>query len=103
MQTRLAGLALLILGTISPALAGPRPAADAEAMVRRVLAHAIIIDTHADTPQRIADEGYDLADPLNGGNWNLESAHKGNLGAEFFSIWVDPEPNKDISRIAPSC
>jgi len=55
---------------------------------------AIVIDTHADTPQRIADENYDLADPLNGGNWNLESAQKCNLGAEFFSIWVDPGPNK---------
>ena len=31
---------------------------------------------------------------LKGGNWNLESAEKGNLGAEFFSIWVDPGPNK---------
>ena len=55
---------------------------------------AIVIDTHADTPQRFVDENYDLADPLNGGNWNLESAQKGNLGAEFFSIWVDPVPNK---------
>src|ERR1700739_2916402 len=55
---------------------------------------AIVIDTHADTPQRFVDENYDLADPLNGGNWNLESAQKGNLGAEFFSIWVDPGPNK---------
>jgi membrane dipeptidase len=55
---------------------------------------AIVIDTHADTPQRMADDNYDLADPLNGGNWNLESAQKGNLGAEFFSIWVDPGPNK---------
>jgi membrane dipeptidase len=51
---------------------------------------AIIIDTHADTPQRFVDENYDLADPLKGGNWNLESAQKGNLGAEFFSIWVEP-------------
>jgi membrane dipeptidase len=55
---------------------------------------AIVIDTHADTPQRMADENYDLADPLNGGNWNLESAQKGNLAAEFFSIWVDPVPNQ---------
>ncbi len=55
---------------------------------------AIIIDTHADTPQRFVDENYDLGDPLNGGNWNLESAEKGNLGAEFFSIWVDPVPNQ---------
>jgi membrane dipeptidase len=51
---------------------------------------AIIIDTHADTPQRFVDENYDLADPLKGGNWNLESAQKGNLGAEIFSIWVEP-------------
>ena len=28
------------------------------------------------------------------GNFNLESARKGNLGAEFFSIWVDPVPNQ---------
>jgi membrane dipeptidase len=55
---------------------------------------AIIIDTHADTPQRFVDENYDLGDPLKGGNWNLESAEKGNLGAEFFSIWVDPIPNQ---------
>jgi len=55
---------------------------------------AIIIDTHADTPQRFVDENYDLGDPLNGGNWNLEAAEKGNLGAEFFSIWVDPVQNQ---------
>jgi membrane dipeptidase len=51
---------------------------------------ALVIDTHADTPQRFVDENFDLGDPLNGGNLNLDSAHKGNLGAEFFSIWVDP-------------
>jgi membrane dipeptidase len=51
---------------------------------------ALVIDTHADTPQRFVDEHFDLADPLRGGNLNLESARKGNLGAEFFSIWVEP-------------
>lgn len=51
---------------------------------------ALVIDSHADTPQRFADEGYDLDDPLNGGNFNLATARKGNLGAEFFSIWVVP-------------
>jgi membrane dipeptidase len=51
---------------------------------------ALIIDTHADTPQRFVDEDFNLGDPLNGGNLNLDSIHKGNLGAEFFSIWVEP-------------
>jgi len=51
---------------------------------------AIVIDTHADTPQRFVDEHFDLSDPLGAGNLNLDSIHKGNLGAEFFSIWVEP-------------
>jgi membrane dipeptidase len=52
---------------------------------------ALVIDTHADTPQRFVDEHFDLSDPLGGGNLNLDSIHKGNLGAEFFSIWVEPK------------
>jgi membrane dipeptidase len=55
---------------------------------------AIVVDTHADTPQRFVDENFDVGDPLQGGNFNMESARKGNLGAEFFSIWVDPLPNQ---------
>jgi membrane dipeptidase len=53
---------------------------------------ALIIDTHADTPQRFVDEGFDIGstDPNDNGNISLEKARKGNLGAEFFSIWVDP-------------
>lgn len=52
---------------------------------------ALVIDTHADTTQRILDEHYDLAQPLNGGHLNFDAAKQGNLGAEFFSIWVEPE------------
>jgi membrane dipeptidase len=55
-----------------------------------VHASAIVIDTHADTPQRMLDDHYDLSQPLDGGYLNFESAKQGNLGAEFFSIWVDP-------------
>src|SRR3954447_5235839 len=55
---------------------------------------ALVIDTHADTPQRFLDENYDLEQPLNGGDLNLESARKGDLGAEFFSIWVEPKINE---------
>ena len=55
-----------------------------------VHASALVIDTHADTPQRLLDEHYDLTDVLSGGNFNLETARKGNLGAQFFSIWAEP-------------
>ena len=74
--------------------AKPSPKMTTKLTAEQVERSAIVIDTHADTPQRFVDENFDLADPLNGGNWNLESAAKGNLGAEFFSIWVDPVPNQ---------
>ena len=51
---------------------------------------AIVIDTHADTPHRFVDEHWNFTDPLNGGMLNYDSAKKGNLAAQFFSIWVDP-------------
>ena len=56
----------------------------------KVHAEAIVIDTHADTPQRFVDENWNFTDPLNGGMLNYDSAKKGNLAAQFFSIWVDP-------------
>jgi membrane dipeptidase len=55
-----------------------------------VHASAIVIDTHIDTPQRFLDDHFDLSDPRGKGDWNLETARKGNVGAVFFSIWVDP-------------
>jgi membrane dipeptidase len=53
-------------------------------------AASLIIDTHADTPQRFVDEGWNFSDPLGLGQLNLESARAGNLAAEFFAIWVEP-------------
>jgi membrane dipeptidase len=57
---------------------------------------AIVIDTHADTPQRFLDENYDIGstDPKDPGHISLDKAKAGNLGAEFFSIWVEPETNQ---------
>jgi membrane dipeptidase len=57
---------------------------------------ALIIDTHADTPQRFLDEGFDVGstDPNDIGHISLDKARRGNLGAEFFSIWVEPETNQ---------
>jgi membrane dipeptidase len=53
-------------------------------------ARALVIDGHADTPQRFVDEGWNFGDPLGDGMLNLETARAGNLTAEFFAIWVDP-------------
>jgi membrane dipeptidase len=54
---------------------------------------ALIIDTHADTPQRFLDEHFDLAQNTSvaDGHMDFGKINQGNLGAEFFSIWVEPE------------
>ena len=51
---------------------------------------ALILDAHADTPQRFADESWDFRAPLGSGHVNLCSAWGGNLAGEIFAIWVEP-------------
>jgi membrane dipeptidase len=53
-------------------------------------ASALVIDTHADTPQRFVDERWNFGDALGTGHLNLDSARRGNLAAEFFAIWPEP-------------
>lgn len=56
---------------------------------------ALIIDTHADTPWRFVDENFDLSqDAGKGGYIDFNKIKEGNLGAEFFSIWVEPKEFK---------
>lgn len=65
------------------------------ARARAIHDSAIIVDTHADTPQRFLDEHFDIgnSDPKDIGHISLDKARAGNLGAEFFSIWVEPKTN----------
>lgn len=59
---------------------------------RAIHESAIVIDTHADTPQRFLDENFDLGrnTPVAEGHMDFGKIRQGNLGAEFFSIWVEP-------------
>src|SRR5215831_13980565 len=63
------------------------------ALARSIHSTALIVDTHADTPQRFLDEHFDLSQntPISDGHIDFGKIKKGNLGAEFFSIWVEPE------------
>ena len=84
------------LGAVQ-SMASQRTPADAEKTAERVLQQAIIIDTHADTPQMMLDEGYDLAQPDSPYMVSIPKMRQGHLGAEFFSIWVDVAwPKQDL-------
>jgi len=61
---------------------------------RAVHDSAIVIDTHADTPGRFVDENFDLAQDAGSGYMDFSKIKAGNLGAEFFSIWVEPKAFK---------
>src|SRR5213080_1557052 len=82
---------LLILGSISVA-----ETSTISARAKAIHDSAIVVDTHADTPQRFLDENYDIGstDPNDHGHISLDKARAGNLGAEFFSIWVEPTTNQ---------
>jgi membrane dipeptidase len=79
---------------ISAVAAAQDPTVSARA--RAIHESAIVVDTHADTPQRFLDDGFDIGstDPNDNGHLSLDKARRGNLGAEFFSIWVDPDTNQ---------
>jgi membrane dipeptidase len=85
----------MLLSSIALPQAAPTslPAVSPKAM--QIHNSAIVVDTHADTPQRFLDGGFDIGstDPADNGHISLDKARAGNLGAEFFSIWVDPRVN----------
>lgn len=92
MKTRLLTLLLpLLLMRVLPA-----SAQTISPEARKIHDSAIVIDTHADTPQRFLDENYDIGstDFNDKGHISPDKAKAGNLGAEFFSIWVEPESNQ---------
>jgi len=74
----------------------PDSGAAVSARARQIHDSAIVVDTHADTPQRFLDEGFDIGstDANDIGHISLDKARRGNLGAEFFSIWVEPVTNQ---------
>jgi membrane dipeptidase len=89
---------VLFLFFASAATQAQHPSTESIVSARAQKIHdsALVIDTHADTPQRFLDEGFDIGstDPKDIGHISLDKARRGNLGAEFFSIWVEPETNQ---------
>src|SRR5437899_2912740 len=55
---------------------------------RQLHDRAIVIDGHADTPQRLIDTRFDLGVRHPDGNVDLPRMREGGLDAVFFSIWM---------------
>ena len=72
---------LLILGS-TLAFAQAKEASDVSSRALAIHNSAIVIDTHADTPQRFLDDNFDIGstDPKDFGHISLDKARAGNLG-----------------------
>ena len=90
---------LLLVSCNSPKEPGEKPAVAADKTETANLGNdpaknqrrAIVVDLHIDTTQRLVDEQVDLMQRLKDGEVDSIRAKEGGLGAEFFSIWVEPQ------------
>src|SRR6516162_2840375 len=73
----------------SAVLAAQTPAAPVSPHAAQVHERAIVMDTHADTTQRMLfEKGFDLGVRHANGNIDIPRMREGGLDALFFSIWV---------------
>jgi membrane dipeptidase len=91
-------VSFLTLSSLSSSMGQTKPSKKTATKLTAKQIHfsSLIIDSHADTTQRLLDENFDMANPPAGDHGNLDfaKAKAGNLGAEFFSIWVEPKEFK---------
>jgi membrane dipeptidase len=77
---------------LSFAAARPVAQADAAARARQIQERAIVIDTHADTTQRMVfDPRFNIAERHSDGNIDVPRMREGGMSGLFFSIWVPSE------------
>ena len=91
----LRGLAILFAGVLAVACAPPpvhkHAYADLLPRARALAQRILIIDTHIDTPSRIADNWDDISRRDKSGEFDYERAREGGLDAPFMSIYVGAE------------
>jgi len=74
-------------------LAAGGPSEDLAARARKLHFSAIVLDTHADTPQRFLFENFDLGHRDSEGHVDIPRMREGGLNAIFFSIWAPTSVN----------
>ncbi len=93
----------LLVALASCAQSPPRMAKEKNSAAdpKAIHSSALIVDTHADTTQYFVED-FDITSGAlaKGRHFDLDLARKGNLGAEFFSVWVDPKSPYARGRFA---
>jgi membrane dipeptidase len=80
---------VLSLALLAGLPAAGRQDASISSHARELQARAIVVDTHADTTQRLLfDTSFDIGKRNSDGNVDIPRMREGGLDALFFSIWV---------------
>jgi membrane dipeptidase len=81
-----------VLAACTLAAQSPPPDPPVSERARRIHMNAIVVDTHADTPQRMLfDKTFDLGERHSDGSIDIPRMREGGVDAEFFSIWVSSD------------
>jgi membrane dipeptidase len=81
-------LSFLLASLLLSAVSARQSSAGLSLRARAILARAIVVDTHDDTPQRMLWENFDLAHRVPAGNIDIPRMRDGGLNAIFMSIWT---------------
>src|SRR5277367_622045 len=73
------------------------PADDIAERARKLHFSSIVLDTHADTTQRLLDGKFDIGERHPDGHIDIPRMREGGLNAQFFSIWMS---GKTVGPIA---
>lgn len=66
----------------------PTPLPEISAAARELHFRSIVIDTHADTTQRLIWDGFDLGSRHSDGSIDIPRMREGGLGAIFLAVWI---------------
>jgi membrane dipeptidase len=81
-------LCLCALILASSRLTAPASADDIAERAKKIHLSSIVIDTHADTTQRLLDGKFDIGTRHSDGHIDIPRMREGGEGAQFFSIWM---------------
>jgi membrane dipeptidase len=62
---------------------------DISARARKVHFSSIVLDTHADTTQRLLDGKFDIGERHTDGSVDIPRMKEGGENAQFFAVWID--------------
>src|SRR5689334_3699967 len=89
-------LVVIVLG--ASAIASQQTGDQVSARAAQVHNRAIVVDTHADTTQRLVfDPRFNIAERHSDGNIDIPRMRDGGLDAQFFSIWVPSDVTGPIA------